>query len=162
MKPDLIVEITEPSFHLQRKVGGPAANILTAAKRKSAEEALLKVIPPVADEVRRLLDEMQEAIRRRAHCLRDLVWSSAHEIRGLAGTTGRNSLGQAANLMCHYLNDTDSDFNPDPNIVATISVVAMHAVHETADKDPMVRTLLVDCAKAVIAQRNREGRGRAD
>lgn len=152
------VEITPPSFRLQKKLGGTAGKILSPVAVQRAQKALEQVIPPLTEEVSRLLRELETAVRHRDANSRDLIWGHAHEIRGLAGTAGKKSLGQAADLMCRYLNGSDSAFQADPTVLSTIAIVAMQAVKDGADEDPMVRMLLTDSARAVAVQRNREGR----
>jgi hypothetical protein len=156
------VEITPPNFRLQRMVGGSAGRILSPVALQRAQKALDEVILPLTDEVGRLMKELEAAVRRRDTNARDVIWNNAHEIRGLAGTAGRRSLGLAADLMCRYLNGTDNSFQADPTVLSTIAIVAMQAVKEGADEDPMVKMLLTDSAKAVVVQRNREGRGVSD
>lgn len=158
MKAEAQVDIIAPSFRLQRKMGGPASRMLTPEAYRKANAALEEVIPPVDVEVKRLLDELQAALVARAPGGRDIMWNNAHEIRGLAGTVRKVCLGQAANLICHYLNDTESNFQPDPSVMQTIVVVAMQALRDDADTDPMIQVLVQDGARAVIAQRHREGR----
>lgn len=150
--------ITAPSFALQRKVGGPAARLLTPERVKKAEGAVEKLVPPLVDVVTALLKQMEANVRARPEGLRDALFRDAHELRGLAGTAKRHRLGLAANLICRYLEDTDAGFQPDPALLSTITVVAMHACTETADTEPMIHTLLHDAAKAVVVQRRREGR----
>lgn len=150
--------ITAPSFALQRKVGGPVARILTPERVKKAEGAVEKLVPPLVDLVTLLLKQMEANVRSRPNGLRDALFRDAHELRGLAGSANRQRLGLAANLICRYLEDTPADFQPDPALLSTITVVAMHACTEAADSDPMIQTLLQDAAKAVMVQRQREGR----
>lgn len=152
------VQITAPSFALQRKVGGPAARLLTPERVKKAEGAVEKLVPPLVEVVTELLKQMENNVRARPPGLRDALFRDAHELRGLAGSAKRQRLGLAANLICRYLEDTDADFQPDPALLSTITVVAMHACTEAADADPMIQTLLHDAAKAVVVQRRREGR----
>ena len=158
MKAEAQVDIIAPSFRLQRKMGGPASRMLTPEAYRKANAALEAVIPPVDVEVKRLLDELQQVLMARAPGGRDIMWNNAHEIRGLAGTVRKTCLGQAANLICHYLNDTGSDFQPDLGVMQTIVVVAFQALRDDADTDPMIQVLVQDGARAVIAQRHREGR----
>lgn len=159
---DDFVEITPPNFRLQKKLGGAAGRILTPLAFQKAQQALDAAIPPLNDEVGRLMKELELAVRRRDSNARDVIWNNAHEIRGLAGTAGKKSLGQAADLMCRYLNGSDLGFQADATVLSTIAIVAMQAVKDGADNDPMIKMLLTDSARAVVAQRNREGRGGAD
>ena len=156
------VQVTAPSFALQRKMGGPAARLLTPDRVKKAENAVERLVPPLVDVVTALLKQMEANVRARPAGLRDLLFRDAHELRGLAGTAKRQRLGLAANLICRYLEDTDAGFQPDPALLSTITVVAMHACAESADSDPMIQTLLNDAARAVAVQRRREGRGERD
>jgi HPt (histidine-containing phosphotransfer) domain-containing protein len=159
---DDVVQITPPSFRLQTKIGGSAGKIISPLAIQKAQKALADVMPPLTDEVGRLMKELEQAVRRRDANARDVIWNNAHEIRGLAGTAGKKSLGMAADLMCRYLNGSDSSFQADPTVLSTIAIVAMQAVKEGADEDPMVKMLLTDSAKAVIVQRRREGRVDSD
>jgi HPt (histidine-containing phosphotransfer) domain-containing protein len=152
-------EIIAPSFALQRKVGGPVARLLTPERVKKAEANVQTLVPPLKDEVARILREMEALVATRRSGLRDKVFAQAHEIRGLAGTAGRQRLGQAAHLLCRYLEDTPATFVPDANLLSTITVVATYACTDTADSDPMIATLINDAARAVVVQRRREGRG---
>ncbi len=156
------VEIIAPSFRLQKKLGGPASRILTPVAYEKAQKALDDAIPPIAQEVGRLVKELELAVHSRAPNARDHIWETAHEIRGLAGTAGKKSLGEAANIMCRYLNGSESGFKADPAILFTITFVAVQALKEGADEDPMITTLLTDSARAVSVQRAREGRGESD
>jgi hypothetical protein len=158
MNAETPVELIAPSFRLQRKMGGPASRMLTPEAYRKANAALEEVIPPIDDEVRRLLQELQDALQAKQAGGRDVMWNNAHEIRGLAGTVRKVTLGQAANLICHYLNDTGADFIPDQGVMQTIVVVAHQALREDADTDPMIKVLVQDGARAVLAQRHREGR----
>jgi hypothetical protein len=158
MNTETPVELIAPSFRLQRKMGGPASRVLTPEAYRKANAALEEIIPPIDEEVRRLLQELQEALQDKVHGGRDIMWNNAHEIRGMAGTVGKITLGQAANLICHYLNDTASDFLPDQEVMQTIVVVAMQALRDEADTDPMIKVMVQDGARAVLAQRHREGR----
>jgi hypothetical protein len=156
------VEITPPNFRLQKKVGGPVGRILTPVAIEKAQKALDGVLPPLTSEVDRLMKELELAVRRRDADARDVIWNNAHEIRGLAGTAGKRSLGEAADLMCRYLNGSERNFQADPTVLSTIAIVAMQAVKDGADEDPMVKMLLTDSARAVAVQRTREGRGQSD
>lgn len=153
-----IVEIMPPNFRLQKKIGGSAGKIISPLTIQKSQSALQDAMPPLTDEVGRLMKELEQAVRRRDANARDVIWNNAHEIRGLAGTAGKKSLGLAADLMCRYLNGSDSNFQPDPTVLSTIAIVALQAVKEGADEDPMVKMLLTDSARAVIVQRRREGR----
>jgi hypothetical protein len=152
------VEVILPDFRLQNKLGGAADKLLNPAAVKRAAAALASVVPPLADEVTRLVHELNAAVLQPKQNARDLIWSNAHEIRGLAGTAGMKSLGITANLICRYLNGTGSDFKADPKVLSTIAVVALQALKKGADEDAMVRTLINDSAQAVTVQLKREGR----
>jgi hypothetical protein len=154
--------IIQPSFALQRKLGGAAGRVLSPLAVKRAETALEMVIPPVSDEVMRLLSELEDAVGQNQAGSRDVIWKNAHEMRGLAGTAGKRSLGLAADAMCRYLNGSDANFKADRNVLATIATVAKQALKDGADEDPMVKMLLIDCSRAVTVQRKREGRSEGD
>jgi hypothetical protein len=154
--------IIQPNFALQRKLGGPAGRVISSLAIKRSEAALEAAIPPIGEEVTRLLSELETAVRERPSGSRDLIWANAHEIRGLAGTAGKRSLGLAADVMCRYLNGSDAGFKADPTVLTTISTVAMQALKDGADDDPMVKMLLTDSARAVVVQRKREGRSGGD
>jgi hypothetical protein len=153
--------IIEPNFFLQRKLGGPAGRMINPLSISRAEAALKLAMPPVEEEVRRLLGELQHCIVAKSHHARATIWNHAHEIRGLAGTASKVCLGEAADIMCRYLNGTGSAFMPDEAVLSTIATVALLAVRDGADEDPMVKKLLADSVLAVDAQRQREGRGSA-
>ena len=156
------VSMTPPNFNLQKKLGGAAGKILTPVAFQKAQQALNAALPPLTDEVERLMVELEQALQRRDTGARDLIWNNAHEIRGLAGTAGKKSLGAAANLICKYLDGSSSNFEADPTVLATIAIVARQATKEGADENPMINMLLTDSARAVAVQRNREGRGVSD
>lgn len=105
-----------------------------------------------------MMSVLEQAVRYRDEHARDTIWNIAHELRGLAGTAGKKSLGIAADLICRYLNGSPSSFKADPTTLSTIAVVAMQAVKPGADSDPMIKMLLTDSARAIQAQRRREGR----
>jgi hypothetical protein len=156
------IEIMEPNFDLQKRLGRSAGQIMSPSVFDNAQKALLAAIPPLDHEVERLLSELQQAVLRRDANARDVIWNNAHEIRGLAGTAGKISLGKAADLLCSYLNGSDKDFEADAEVLSTIAIVAVRAVKEGADEDSMIKVLLRDGERAVIVQRAREGRGPAD
>lgn len=158
----LEAQIIQPNYFLQRKLGGPAGRVINPFSIKRAEAALAIAVPPIDEEVRRLLSELQVAVNSKASNARTLIWDHAHEIRGLAGTASKACLGEAADIMCRYLNGTPPRFAPDETVLSTIAIVALLAVKEGADNDPMVRKLLADSILAVDAQRHREGRGPSD
>jgi hypothetical protein len=151
--------LIDPNFFLQRKLGGPASRMINPLSIKRAEDALQKTMPPVEDEVRRLLGELQHCEANKAPNARTLIWDHAHEIRGLAGTASKARLGEAADILCRYLHGSPPSFEPDTVVLSTIATVALLAVREGADGDPMVQKLLADSVRAVDAQRMREGRG---
>ncbi|GIU66599.1 hypothetical protein [Candidatus Phycosocius spiralis] len=151
-------QLTPPSFRLQRLVGEPAANVLTSEVYYKAEMILAEMIPPLVLEVHRLLEEISETLENGTGNIRDLIWDNAHEIRGLAGSVGKVYLGLAANLICQYLQDTQSDFIPDQEVMQTIIIIAFQALRDDADTDPMMKVLVQDGARAILAQRHREGR----
>jgi hypothetical protein len=151
--------LIDPNFFLQRKLGGPASRMINPLSIKRAEDALQKVVAPIEDEVRRLLQELQVCVSNKAPHARTLIWSHAHEIRGLAGTASKACLGEAADILCRYLHGSPPSFAPDSIVLSTIATVALLSVRDGADGDSMVRMLLADSVRAVDAQRLREGRG---
>lgn len=156
--PTLDVQVLAPTFFLQRKLGGPAGRAINPLSIKRAETALQHLIPPIDDEVRRLLSELQAAVIGADENARTIIWNHAHEIRGLAGTAHKIRLGQAADIICRYLFGTEPSFKPDPAVLSTIAIVAIMAVKDGADDDAMVEKLLDDGLRAVNVQRHREGR----
>jgi hypothetical protein len=154
------VQMIAPNFGLQAKIGGPAAKILTPAVYQRAQKSLDAALPRLNEEVDRLLTDLEHVIRQREDNARDVTWGIAHELRGIAGTAGKMSLGVAADHICRYLNGTNTAFKPDASVLTTIATVAMYAVKDGADTDPMIKMLLTDCAQAVDIQRRREGRDR--
>jgi hypothetical protein len=154
-----MLEIIPPSFVLQRKVGGSAARLITPDAVSKAQSNVDSLRPPIQKEVARLLEEIARAARVRDKSARDIIWSRAHEIRGLAGSAKRAKLGQISNILCQYLNDSDGDFKPDPNLITTITVAALHTLREGSDDDKLVEILVNDCARAAQRQKVRENRG---
>jgi hypothetical protein len=154
-------EITPPNYFLQRKLGGPAGRMINPISIKRAEIALEAAMPLVDTEIARLLEALQASIKNKDPQARAHIWRHAHEIRGLAGTVSKNSLGEAADLICRYLHGSPSGFQPDCAVLSTIATVAHLAIKDGADTDAMVEKLLADSARAVDAQRQREGRGLA-
>jgi hypothetical protein len=152
-------EILAPNFGLQRKVGGSAARLMTPERVTKSEAALEALVPPLQELVRELIERINAAVRGQGPGMRDAVWADAHELRGLAGTARRVRLGQSADFMCRYLNDTPPDFVPEPVLMGTFAVIAMQCCRDGADDDPVLETLLTNAAKAVAVQRRREGRG---
>lgn len=152
------VTVVPPSFALQKKVGGPAARLLTPDRVRRAETAVARLVPPLREVVRRQLERLQDLSRGPMDGRRDPIFAEAHELRGLAGTAGWQRLGQMANLLCRYLEDTPATFRPDAALLGTITVVAGLAASDTADTDPVIGTLVADAARAVLVQRRREGR----
>lgn len=159
--PDTDAEIIAPSFHLQRKIGGPASRVIDTGKVKKAEAALEKVVPPIQGEVAAMLKLVETEVRARTPGYVGRVWKLTHEIRGLAGTVKRVQLGQAANLLARYLEGATEDFAASADLVASIASVALMAARADGE-DAMVKMLLSDTARAVVTQRRREGRSELD
>jgi chemotaxis protein histidine kinase CheA len=155
-------KILPADFRLQAKIGGPAVTFMGPGVYQKAQSALEAVLPELTTEVERLMNALALAVRHREDNTRDAIWKIAHDLRGLAGTAQRESLGVAADLICRYLDGTDEAFKADPSVLSTIAVVALQAVKEGADRDPMINMLLTDCAQAVTVQRRREGRDTPD
>ncbi len=155
-------DIVPPSFLLQRKIGGKAARLITPDAAARSQAFIDELRPPIQKAVTQMLEEIARAARVRGIGSRDLIWTKAHEIRGLAGSVKRKQLGIISDILCHYLNDAPSEFIPDANLITTITVAALHTLREGADDDLMVETLVSDCSKAAIVQRGRENRGNMD
>jgi HPt (histidine-containing phosphotransfer) domain-containing protein len=156
---DDCVEVIPPNFRLKRLIGGAASKALNPAIYEKSQKSVEALLPQLTQEVGRMMADLEHAVRHRGEDARDTIWNIAHELRGLAGTAGKKSLGTAADLICRYLNGSPSSFKADPAVLSTIAVVAMQAVKQGADTDPMIKMLLVDSARAVLSQRRREGRG---
>jgi hypothetical protein len=154
-------EVTAPNFFLQRKLGGPAGRMINPISIQRAQSALAGTIMSLEVEIDRLLRELHLAIETKSNTARGEIWQNAHDIRGIAGTASKRCLGEAADIVCRYLHGTEPNFRPDKAVLSTISTVAMLAMREGADDDPMVEKLLADGVRAVDAQRRREGRGPA-
>jgi hypothetical protein len=152
------VEIIPPSTALQRKVGGSAARLVTPMARAKAAAAIELIKPEVRAEVERLIELIQITARQRRVPWRDVVWNAAHEIRGLAGTCDATNLGRAANLLCLYFNDTPADFDGDPNLVTSITVLALQSMKFGEASHELMPLLLTDSLKAIQVQCRREGR----
>lgn len=154
-----VVQVIPPNFRLQRLIGGTASRTLNPAIYEKSQKSVEALLPQLTEEVGRMMADLEYLVRHRGEDARDRIWNIAHELRGLAGTAGKKSLGTAADLICRYLNGSPSSFKADPAVLSTITVVAMQAVKEGADSDPMIKMLLVDSTRGVLAQRRREGRG---
>jgi hypothetical protein len=152
------VVLVPPNLSLQRKFGGSAARLLNPGAVKKAEAALETIIDKVRGDVMERLHIIKDQSRDRPVGCRDTIWTHAHEIRGLAGTARLTLLGQSANLICRYLDETGPDFAPDANLMTTIVVTALQTIKDGAETDAMLALLVRDCARAVVAQREREGR----
>jgi hypothetical protein len=149
------IQIIPPSLALQRKVGGSAARLITPLVKWQAEKAVDFIKPEIRAEVERLLAELA---RTRTAPWRDAIWNNAHEIRGLAGTCDAVNLGRAANLLCLYLNGTDSDFVGDANLVTSITVLALQSLKFCEASHELMPVLLTDSLQALQVQCRREGR----
>lgn len=153
-----LAEIIEPSYALQRKMGGSAAKLFTPQKVKKAEAAILAVVPPLRTEVERLLSEISALTKKCKAGCSPKIWSLAHEIRGLAGSADYKQLGRVCDLLCLYIEEKDEEFIPNDTMISTINVTANYTLNDGADSDPVVTILIDDCRRAVVAQRRREGR----
>ncbi len=153
-----LAEIIEPSYVLQRKMGGSAARLLTPAKVKKAEAAVAELVPPLRFEVERLLGEIAALTKKCKPGCSPKIWALAHEIRGLAGSADYVQLGKVCDLLCLYIEEKDMNFIPNENMISTINVTANFTLNEGADSDPIVEKLIEDCRRAVVVQRRREGR----
>jgi hypothetical protein len=158
-RPEPAPEIIPPNYFLQRKLGGPAGRVINPLSIKRAEAALADAIPPIDVEIDRLLATLRMAINAKGGCVRADIWQSAYELHGIAGTAAKRCLGEAADIVCRYLHGTAEDFRPDRSVLSTIATVALLAMRDGADDDPMVHKLLADGMRAVDVQRRREGRG---
>lgn len=152
------VQIIPPSLALQRKVGGSAARLITPLVKTQADKAVDFIKPEIRAEVERLLSEIQEIARVRKAPWRDAIWNRAHEIRGLAGTCDAVNLGRSANLLCLYLNGTDSDFVGEAGLVTSITVLASQSLKFTESSHELMPVLLTDSLQAIHVQCRREGR----
>ena len=153
-----LAEIIEPSYTLQRKMGGSAAKLLTPAKVKKAEAAVEELVPPLRFEVERLLGEIEALTKNCKFGCSPKIWALAHEIRGLAGSANYIQLGKVCDLLCLYIEEKDETFIPNETMISTINVTANYTMNDGADSDPVVSILIEDCRKAIVAQRRREKR----
>lgn len=91
-------------FKLQAKMGGPAGQLDKAAILQAAQRNLEAVTPKIEaalDEQRRIL---QAALSQNELALQDL-FGAAHQIRGMAGSIGRPSLGALADVLATYITE---------------------------------------------------------
>ena len=152
-------QIIPADFMLRDKIGGSFAKIVTADKIKIAEEALMMMQADILNAIKPMLNEIAGLARVRSRDSVAKIWKHAHEIRGLAGSAQRKSLGEICNIICHYLNDIETeDFRPDANLITVLSVSASHAAREDADIDPETEIMVEECRNAVMVQKQREGR----
>lgn len=162
INPQSVFDIIPPSFILQRKIGGKASRLITPDAAAKSQAYVDELRPPIQKAITLMLEEIARAARVRGVGSMDLIWAKAHEIRGLAGSVKRVQLGRISDILCHYLNNAPTGFLPDPNLITTVTVAALHTLRENADADVLVETLVNDCAKAASVQRRREGRGGMD
>lgn len=152
------VEISPPSFLLSKKLALIGAKIFTPEKVELAQKVIESFSGPMLNEATFRIKEISRLARDRIKGTRDEIWLHAHELRGISGTAGCKHLGLLSNLLCHYLDGTDNDFEPDPNLITTVTVAALFTLTPDCENDPMVEPMLLDCSRAVEAQRKREGR----
>lgn len=151
-------QVLEPSYFLQRKVGGPASRMINSLSIKRAEAALQSVLPALEEEVLKLVATLQILVSSKSNEACVLIWQNARHLSGIAGYVGKVSVGQTADILCQYLDGTTTGFQPDPKLLSTIATVISLALKNGADDDPMVGQLLADSLLAVKVQRQREGR----
>ncbi|MEN9873489.1 MAG: hypothetical protein RL186_386 [Pseudomonadota bacterium] len=156
-KPDQ-VQIISPDYRLQRKLGGPAGDVLSPAAMQRAQAAIDNLLPQLNAEITRLFAALETAVTRHSANSRDTIWNAAHELRGLSGTAGKTGLGEAANIICMYLEGTGEASPLDKPLLAMLIEICKQANKDGADQDPMVQILLSDGTRAVTTQRKREGR----
>ena len=154
----IAAEVTEPSYFLQRKVGGPASRLINPVSVKRAEAAVEIVLTELFEEVPKLVALLQAQIGVKSNHMPPLMLQTARDLRKLAGAVNNLSLGQAANLMCLYLHGADAAFQPDRQLIATIATMIALAMKSGVDDDPLVEQLLGDSLLAISIQRQREGR----
>jgi hypothetical protein len=151
-------EVLPPDFFIQEKIGTSAQALITAERIKSAEKCIQGLKPTILHALDVMLHDIATLSRVRPRGVAPQIWRKAHEIRGIAGTANRNTLGKFCNLICFYLNNTDENFRPSADLITDLSVAANYAMSETADTDQDIAALFEVCKIAVEKQKSREGR----
>ena len=94
--------MTQPS-KLQAKMGGPAAQLDKAAILSAAQRNLDAVTPKIEAALLEQRRSLQAALSQ-PEPLQDL-FSAAHQIRGMAGSIGRPTLGALADVLATYVTE---------------------------------------------------------
>ena len=152
------VEITPPDLTIQNKIGHSASTALGRNEVKRATQFLESMKSTLLASVNPYLNDIVTLTRARPQGFSKTIWQKAHEIRGIAGSAGRVSLGKFCNLICHYLEEDDETFVPNVGLISDLAVAAKFSMSDSADDDPSVMNLLNECETAIRVQMKREGR----
>jgi len=87
---------------LQQKIGGPTSGLDRAVIIAAAERNLAAVAPLIEATLLEYRVRIREAVGTAPFDLQ-VIFTAAHQIRGLAGTIGRPSLGALADALATYI-----------------------------------------------------------
>lgn len=152
------VHISPPSRALQAKIGGSAASQVPAAMLNAAEKRVANLTPALLADISERLERINALARDRGDGVAMQILAEAHQVRSVAGTAGRPKLGNAASVLCAYLDGADNYFRPDANLITLIAVAAAQIQQAETKADALVDELVQDCAEAAAVTMAREGR----
>jgi HPt (histidine-containing phosphotransfer) domain-containing protein len=89
---------------LQAKIGGPAADLDRAAMLLAAQRNLDAVTPKIEAALLEQRRVLQATLSQGDVSLQD-IFSAAHQIRGMAGSIGRATLGALGDVLASYITE---------------------------------------------------------
>ncbi|MBK8543594.1 MAG: Hpt domain-containing protein [Caulobacteraceae bacterium] len=89
---------------LQAKIGGPAAQLDKAALLMAAQRSLESVTPTIEAALHEQRRALQATLFSPELSLQEL-FSAAHQIRGMAGSISRPTLGALADVLATYITE---------------------------------------------------------
>jgi chemotaxis protein histidine kinase CheA len=143
---------------LNRRFGAAASALRAPEGLRAAEQEVARLEPEMVEAIRASLTEIEDLARRRPAGVSPALYERAHMVRGIAGTFGLVDLGRTANQLCRYLEDAGPDHVPDANLVTSIVVTALQAVHRPVSDRETMEMLIEACREAVDTLLAREGR----
>jgi hypothetical protein len=139
---------------IARTAGGARALFLNPAVLNQAQANLAIVTPEALQEVRREVERLKGAAAARSDPA--LIWTIAHDLRGLAGVVGLDSVGAAAGAIRWYGQELPDVFEPNWELINALVRMVDHA--SRLPEDSPVETIATICREAVAKQLTREGR----
>lgn len=126
---------------LQDKMGGPACALDRTTLILEAQRGLDAVTPAIeaALQDRRIT---LRAAAKSAPLDTSIVFGIAHQIRGLAGTVGRQSVGALADMLGTYLTYCADSGAPPVDEVVVVLVRALDQAFQLRDGDPVLNETL--------------------